>query len=105
MSLALNASIPFVDRIRSAAASGMPLRIRGGGSKDFYAQALEGELLDTTALAGIVSYEPSELVVTAGAGTSLLELRRCLPPTASACRLSHRISPPPPPLAARWPAA
>ena len=73
-----DSSAPFVDRIRSAAATSTPLRIRGGGSKDFYAQALEGELLDTTALAGIVSYEPSELVVTAGAGTPLRELEALL---------------------------
>ena len=78
MPLVLDSSAPFVDRIRSAAATRIPLRIRGGGSKDFYAQALEGELLDTTALAGIVSYEPSELVVTAGAGTPLRELEALL---------------------------
>ena len=78
MPLVLDSSAPFVDRIRSAAATSTPLRIRGGGSKDFYAQALEGELLDTTALAGIVSYEPSELVVTAGAGTPLRELEALL---------------------------
>lgn len=78
MSTVLDACAPFIDRIRSAAATGVPLRIRGGGSKDFYGQALEGELLHTTALAGIVSYEPSELVVTAGAGTPLLELEALL---------------------------
>lgn len=78
MSLAIDVSDHFVDRVRSAAATGTALRIRGGGSKDFYAQALEGELLETTALAGIVSYEPSELVITAGAGTPLLELEALL---------------------------
>ena len=78
MSLVIDASAHFVDRVRSAAATGVPLRIRGGGSKNFYAQALEGELLETTALAGIVSYEPSELVITAGAGTPLLELEALL---------------------------
>ena len=60
----------FQDRIRAAASRGQPLRIRGGGSKDFYGERLEGELLETAALRGIVSYEPSELVVTALAGTS-----------------------------------
>ena len=34
-------------RIRAASASKIPLRIRGGGSKDFYGQALTGEVLDT----------------------------------------------------------
>jgi glycolate oxidase FAD binding subunit len=66
------------ERIREAAAKGTPLRIRGGGSKDFYAQALHGEILDTTALSGVVSYEPSELVVTALAGTPLAELEALL---------------------------
>ncbi len=61
-------------RIRAAAADRRPLRIRGGGTKDFYGQALEGEVLDTRELAGIVSYEPTELVVTARAGTPLAEI-------------------------------
>ena len=65
-------------RIRAAAADRRPLRIRGGGSKDFYGQALEGEVLDTRALAGIVSYEPTELVVTARAGTPLSEIEDAL---------------------------
>ena len=68
----------LTDRVRAAAASGTPLRIRGGGSKDFYGQSLQGEVLDTTVLTGIVSYEPSELVVTARAGTPLRELEAVL---------------------------
>jgi glycolate oxidase FAD binding subunit len=68
----------LLDRIAHAAANATPLRIRGTGSKDFYAQALHGEVLDTTALTGIVSYEPSELVVTVRAGTSLAELEAAL---------------------------
>ncbi|MGC1816223.1 MAG: FAD-binding protein, partial [Casimicrobiaceae bacterium] len=65
-------------RIRAAAADRRPLRIRGGGTKDFYGHALEGEVLDTRALAGIVSYEPTELVVTARAGTLLSEIEDAL---------------------------
>jgi len=55
-----------------------PLRIRGGGSKDFYGGPLAGEPLDVSAYRGIVSYEPSELVVTARAGTPLAELTAVL---------------------------
>ena len=66
------------ERVRRAAASGNCLRIRGGGSKDFYGESLEGELLDTSPLNGVVSYEPSELVVTALAGTPLAELEALL---------------------------
>ena len=66
------------DRIRRAAAERTPLRLRGGGSKDFYGHRLQGEVVDTTAASGIVSYEPSELVVTARAGTPLALLESTL---------------------------
>ena len=65
-------------RILEAAQNGTALRIRGGGSKDFYAESLVGDVLDASALNGIVSYEPSELVVTALAGTPLAELEALL---------------------------
>lgn len=68
----------FSERIQRAAAHAQPLRLRGGGSKDGYGQSLQGELLDTRAHAGIVSYEPSELVVTVRAGTPLGELEAVL---------------------------
>ena len=68
----------LIDHIQTAAAQRTPLRIRGGGSKDFYGETLQGELLDTTPYQGIVSYEPSELVVTVRAGTPLAELEATL---------------------------
>ena len=68
----------LIDKIRKAAERGRPLRIRGGGSKDFYGQQLHGELLDLRPLAGVVSYEPSELVVTVRAGTRLRDLEALL---------------------------
>lgn len=68
----------IVDRIKTAASTATPLRIRGGGTKDFYGQSLQGEILDTTGLSGITSYEPSELVVTVRAGTPLAELEAVL---------------------------
>jgi len=68
----------LIDAVRAAAAQGRPLRIRGGGTKDFLAQRLEGEVLPTAALTGIVAYEPSELVVTVRAGTPLAELEAAL---------------------------
>jgi glycolate oxidase FAD binding subunit len=69
---------PLIERIRQAADSATPLRIRGGGSKDFYSEQLQGELLSTASLAGITSYEPSELVVTVRAGTPLAQLEALL---------------------------
>ena len=68
----------IVERIKTAASTGTPLRIRGGGTKDFYGQSLQGEILDITSLNGITSYEPSELVVTVKAGTPLAELEAAL---------------------------
>lgn len=68
----------ITERIRAAAATRTPLRLRAGGSKDFYGQALNGDLLDLSGLTGILSYEPSELVVTVRAGTPLIELEAAL---------------------------
>lgn len=66
------------DRVRAAAADGRPLRIQGGGTKDFYGEALAGDPLDVRALRGIVAYAPAELVVTARAGTPLAEIEDAL---------------------------
>ncbi len=65
-------------RVRSAAAAGTPLRIRGGGTKDFYGGALNGEVIDTSTYAGIIDYEPTELVLTARAGTSLVAIESAM---------------------------
>jgi glycolate oxidase FAD binding subunit len=66
------------ERIRAAAARGAPVRLRGAGTKDFYGEALEGEILDLRPCQGIVHYEPSELVVTARCGTPLARLEATL---------------------------
>jgi len=68
----------FSERIRGAAAEKRPLRIRGGGSKDFYGNEPQGELLDTRGHAGVVAYEPTELVITARCGTLLSDLDKVL---------------------------
>jgi glycolate oxidase FAD binding subunit len=66
------------DAIRSAAARATALRLRGGGSKDFYGNEPRGELLDTRPYTGICDYEPSELVLTARCGTPLAEVEHAL---------------------------
>ena len=68
----------FTERIHAAAADRTPVRIRGGGSKDFYGESLQGEVLDVAGYCGITSYEPSELVVTVRCGTPLAELEAAL---------------------------
>jgi glycolate oxidase FAD binding subunit len=76
--------LSFSEAIVEAAARKAPLRIRGGGTKDFYGNAPRGEILDTRAHAGIVDYEPTELVVTARCGTPLAEVERILGEKAQA---------------------
>ncbi|WP_295541695.1 glycolate oxidase subunit GlcE [uncultured Pseudacidovorax sp.] len=68
----------IAEQIRAAAADGRALRLCGGGTKDFHGGPLEGEPLHLQALRGIVSHEPSELVVTVRAGTPLAELEALL---------------------------
>jgi glycolate oxidase FAD binding subunit len=68
----------LTERIRAASSSATALRIRGGGTKDFYGEPRQGELLETNGITGITSYEPSELVVTVRAGTPLAELEALL---------------------------
>jgi len=68
----------FRERIRAAAADRSALRIRGGGSKDWYGQALNGEPFDTHVYHGIIDYEPTELVISARCGTPLIEIESAL---------------------------
>lgn len=68
----------FRERIVAASTTRTPLRLRGGGSKDWYGAAPRGELLDTLVYRGIVAYEPTELVITARCGTPLSEIEHAL---------------------------
>ena len=64
----------LVHRIRSAGQRDAPLVIRAGGSKNFLGRRCAGDVLDVSMLRGIVRYEPTELVITARAGTRLSEI-------------------------------
>jgi FAD/FMN-containing dehydrogenase len=68
----------LVDRVLEARERGMPLDICGGGTKRFYGETPCGAPCQVTGLAGISSYEPTELVVTARAGTRVAELEQAL---------------------------
>ena len=68
----------FAKAIHEARARKQPLRIRGGGTKDFYGEGLHGEVLDTKTYSGIVEYEPTELVITARAGTPIAEVEAAM---------------------------
>jgi glycolate oxidase FAD binding subunit len=66
------------DAVRAAGARRTPLRLRGGGTKDFLGHAPSGAVLDTRGHRGVVAYEPTELVVVARCGTPLAELESLL---------------------------
>jgi glycolate oxidase FAD binding subunit len=68
----------LVDRIHAARSERCALDVRGGGTKSFYGESPQGEPLDLKYVAGISSYEPSELVITARAGTLLADLEAAL---------------------------
>jgi glycolate oxidase FAD binding subunit len=68
----------FRDRIRGACAARSSLRLRGAGTKDFYGEQFVGEVLDTRSYSGIVSFEPSELVVGVRCGTPLAQVEAAL---------------------------
>ncbi len=68
----------IAERITAACASKQAVRITSGNSKVFYGNAVEGEPLDISACTGIVSYQPSELVITARSATPLSEIEAVL---------------------------
>ena len=68
----------FGDAIVEAARRQRPLCIRGGGTKDFLGSPPRGETLRTVDYRGIIEYEPTELVITARAGTPLHDIEAAL---------------------------
>ena len=66
------------ERVVAANNAGTRLRLRGAGTKDFYGETIEGEVLDLRGHTGIVEYEPSELVITARCGTPVAEVEDTL---------------------------
>jgi glycolate oxidase FAD binding subunit len=80
MSASPNASPrQLIEQVQTATAAHQPLRIVGGDSKSFYGAPMQGgETLSTAGWSGIVSHEPTELVVTVRAGTPLAELEAVL---------------------------
>ena len=68
----------LVERIREANVLGTPLRITGGNTKHFLGRHPRGEQVDVSGHTGVLSYEPTELVLTARAGTSIAEAQATL---------------------------
>jgi glycolate oxidase FAD binding subunit len=68
----------LADAVRAAAAEGRALRIVGGDTKAFHGRAVAGQPLRIGGHRGVVDYEPSELVITARAGTPIIEIEGLL---------------------------
>ncbi|HEX7911717.1 MAG TPA: glycolate oxidase subunit GlcE [Paraburkholderia sp.] len=68
----------LVAEVAYAVARRTPLATRGGGSKAFLGRPVNGTPIDTRSHRGVVSYDPTELVITARAGTPLVELNATL---------------------------
>jgi glycolate oxidase FAD binding subunit len=66
------------DQVVRAYHSKTPLAITAGNSKSFYGLNVEGEALLLDGHQGILSYEASELVITARSGTRLSEIESAL---------------------------
>ncbi|MFK3790664.1 glycolate oxidase subunit GlcE [Pseudomonas piscis] len=73
-----DASQTLLEQVRDALDNATPLRIQGSNSKAFLGRDSAGEILDTRVHRGIVSYDPTELVISARAGTPLGELQAVL---------------------------
>ncbi|MET0122297.1 MAG: glycolate oxidase subunit GlcE [Candidatus Thiodiazotropha sp. 6PLUC9] len=72
-------SLPLQQAVLDAHAETKPLRLVGSDSKAFYGRAPGDELfLSLSGNRGIVSYEPTELVITARGGTPLIEIEEAL---------------------------
>ncbi|CAK15949.1 glycolate oxidase subunit GlcE [Pseudomonas entomophila] len=68
----------LLEQVNQALSRGTALRIQGGGSKAMLGRPVDGEVIDTRGHRGIVSYDPTELVLTARAGTPLQEIETAL---------------------------
>lgn len=66
------------ERVAQASTDNQPQSIRGGGSKLFFGMPSAATELDVSQHSGIISYEPTELVVTARCGTTLESLNKVL---------------------------
>jgi glycolate oxidase FAD binding subunit len=66
------------EQVRAAISARTPLNIVGGNTKTFYGREPQGLPIEVAAHSGIVNYEPTELVITARAGTPLQEIEQTL---------------------------
>ncbi|MDD0973903.1 glycolate oxidase subunit GlcE [Pseudomonas fontis] len=68
----------LLEQVRQAIGTHTPLAVRGGNTKAFLGRPVVAAPLDISRHSGIVAYDPTELVITARAGTPLRELQAAL---------------------------
>ncbi len=68
----------LVEIVKSAYQQSQPLKIVGANTKEFLGRNVGGQVVNVGAHSGILEYQPVELVLTARAGTSLLEIQQAL---------------------------
>lgn len=68
----------YTDTVRNAAASGKPLALQGNGTRAFLGRTTRGDPLSMADYHGIIDYSPSELVISARAGTPLAHIEQAL---------------------------
>lgn len=68
----------LLEQVGQALHLNTPLRIQGSNSKAMLGRAVTGEIIDLRGHRGIVAYDPTELVLTARAGTPLREIEAVL---------------------------
>ncbi len=64
--------------VKEAYKTKTPLKILAGNSKAFYGNPIEARSLNVSEHQGVISYEPTELVITARAGTRLSDIEQTL---------------------------
>ncbi len=69
-----DSELSLVEQVQQAIADKQPLNIIGGDSKSFYGRTPQGKPLSNADHAGVINYEPSELVITARAGTKISQI-------------------------------
>ncbi len=76
--MSVDRSRELIDAVTASIESGKPLSIRGGNTKAFFGGPQTGEPLEMSGHSGMVSYEPTELVITAQSGTLVSEIESTL---------------------------
>lgn len=81
--IAVQSEADVVEAVTAARAKRTILEVAGGATKRCFGRAVAtDDVLDVSALAGVVNYEPDELVITAGAATTIAEIEDALAPRA-----------------------